>query len=152
MSKAHLNFLSFGFLLVLVFSEISVYNTPYNTCVGRIKYHVGSDCTTLNSCVASCSEHNIKGPSQYMETTIFAFSGDYKSFECECCKCVPKIALSVNSCKNPHICVEKCVTEAGLYGPSECREFSDLNRNYFHKCYCCEREKNLTADNNVAVA
>ncbi|KAI3943886.1 hypothetical protein MKW92_020937 [Papaver armeniacum] len=75
----------------------------------------------------------------------------FSFYECECCKCVAKIALDTNSCNNPHNCVEACFL-SDYNGPSECREFYDGSGKYVHKCYCCSEKENLTSGNSVAVA
>ncbi|KAI3880543.1 hypothetical protein MKX03_008807 [Papaver bracteatum] len=153
MSKAHLNFLSLGFLLVLAFSEIRYACSADNICVGKKKIPVRNDCFHDAGCGALCRQHNFKGPSRCIETIIGI--SHYSSYECECCKCAAKISLMVNSCNNPHVCVERCILEAGesgLYGPSECREFYDESGKYVHKCYCCDEGKKLPAGDSVAVA
>ncbi|RZC71817.1 hypothetical protein C5167_034942 [Papaver somniferum] len=147
MSKAHLNFLLLGFFLILGFSEISC--IPEDTRIGRKKIPVRNDCTPENGCDRTCREHNLQGPSECI-VTISGLS-QYTSYECECCKCVATKFVNVHIC-NPQICVERCVLEAGVNGPSECRDVYVGSRTYIHECYCCDDKAKLTAGNNVAVA
>ncbi|KAI3868811.1 hypothetical protein MKX03_007799 [Papaver bracteatum] len=144
MAKGHLSFLSFGFFLVLVFSEMS----EENACVGKKDIRVYQDCRLKNVCGPKCRDEYPEG----LQRCIVGhkpYWGDF--YKCECCKCVDKIAVDTNSCNNPQNCVEECIKQANLYGPSECKEYYDGSGKYVHKCYCCERES-LTASNIVAIA
>ncbi|KAI3862444.1 hypothetical protein MKW92_052279 [Papaver armeniacum] len=134
MAKAYLTLLLLGFILVLASSnEISL---AFLNCE-----------TTKNSCDETCRARGYKGPGRCTAVTYEVL----RVYDCECCACKPKIAVDTNSCKNPHNCVEACIVQANLYGPSECKEGYDESGKYVHKCYCCERQ-DLTVGNILAVA
>ncbi|KAI3844152.1 hypothetical protein MKW92_032046 [Papaver armeniacum] len=145
MAKAYLSLLLLGFFSVLMASSEEI--SEKGSCTSFTYVRVKNCETTKNSCDETCRARGYKGPGRCTAVTY----ENLRVYDCECCACKPKIAVDTNSCKNPHNCVEACIVQANLYGPSECKEGYDESGKYVHKCYCCERQ-DLTVGNILAVA
>ncbi|KAI3868812.1 hypothetical protein MKX03_007800 [Papaver bracteatum] len=137
MAKDHLSCLSFGFFLVIAFSQTRL-QPKKRLCWGSF-IRVNHDCRlkTGPGCGPTCSKQNL-------EANIRISSNALMTYRCEA-----KKVVDTNSCNNPQNCEFECIMKADLYGPSQCKQIYEWN--YVPKCYCCDRE-NSTTSNIVAVA